>query len=509
MLITGIADLGTDMLKSGYARQLLLVCVISAPLLASVHAEAPEIAPASMPRIGTIDQRFQSYNIEMVEVTGGNFWKPYGVKPKTASDLYAYRPPIDLTNDRLRRLAAALAPAYLRVSGTWANATYFSDSDEAPLVPPVGFDGILTHRQWSGVIDFSEAVGARIVTSFATSGGTREADGAWTPEQARRLLAYTRSLGGSIAAAEFMNEPDLVSVDNKTKGYDPTAYGRDFRTFLMFVRQAAPEMMILGHGTIGTTETVSDMFAAAGPGIDAVSYHHYGAVSARCAGTQTPEAAVSDQWLSRTDRTFAFYRTIRDRFAPGKPIWLTETAEAACGGNPWASTFLDTFRYLDQLGRLAKAGVQVVIHNTLAASDYGLLDERTLTPRPNYWGALLWRRLMGTTVLDSGTQVRTSLHVYAHCLPAMPGGVTFLVINTDLGSSYALTLPIVSERYTLDAATLQDAVVRLNGHSLALEADDELPRIDGVTVRAGVINFAPATITFLTIPTAGNKACGS
>jgi hypothetical protein len=33
----------------------------------------------------------------------------------------------------------------------------------------------------------------------------------------------------------------------------------------------------------------------------------------------------------------------------------------------------------DQLRRLAKAGVQVVMHNTLAASDYGLLDETTLT----------------------------------------------------------------------------------------------------------------------------------
>lgn len=503
------------MLESGYARQLLLVCVISASLLASVHAEAPEITPASMPRVGTIDQRFQSYNVEMVEVTGGNFWKPYGKKPhgpledkpaRTASELYAYRPPIDLTNARLRGLAAALAPAYLRVSGTWANATYFSDSGPAPLAPPAGFDGILTRRQWSGVVDFSEAVGARIVTSFATSRGTREADGAWTPEQARRLLAYTRSLGCSIAAAEFTNEPDLGSID-KTKGYDATAYGRDFRTFLMLVKQAAPETIILGHGTIGTTATVSDLFAAAGPGIDAVSYHHYGAVSARCAGTQTPEAAVSDQWLSRTDQTLAFYRAIRDRFAPGKPIWVTETGEAACGGNPWAATFLDTFRYLDQLGRLAKAGVQVVAHNTLAASDYGLLDERTLTPRPNYWGALLWRRLMGTTVLDSGIAARASLHVYAHCLSAMPGGVTLLVINTDLGASYALTLPTTSERYTLDAATLQDAVVRLNGHSLALEANDELPRIDSVTVQAGVVKFAPATITFLTIPTAGNEAC--
>lgn len=62
------------------------------------------------------------------------------------------------------------------------------------------------------------------------------------------------------------------------------------------------------------------------------------------------------------------------------------------------SWFLDTFRYLDQAGRLAKQGVQVVAHNTLVASDYGLLDDNTLTPKPNWWGALLWRELMGTFV---------------------------------------------------------------------------------------------------------------
>ena len=504
------------MLEFGHARQLLLVCIISASPSASAHAEGPEITPANMPRIGTIDQRFQSYNVEMVEVTGGKFWNPYGEKPpgqlddrpaRTASDLYAYRPPIDLTNARLRGLAAALAPAYMRVSGTWANATYYLDSDDAPLAPPAGFDGTLTHRQWSGVIDFAKVVGARIVTSFAASRGTRDATGAWTGEQARRLLAYTRSLGGSIAAAEFMNEPDLASVHGKTKGYDATEFGRDFRTFLVLMKQTAPEMIILGHGTVGTNATVSDLFAAAGPGIGAVSYHYYGALSARCSGTQTPEAAVSDQWLSRSDQSLAFYRAIRDRFEPGKPIWVTETGEAACGGNPWASTFLDTFRYLDQLGRLAKAGVQVVMHNTLAASDYGLLDERTLAPRPNYWGALLWRRLMGITVLDPGMPVRAGLHVYAHCQRLTPGGVTLLVINTDLGSSQALTLPTASKRYTLDAAVLRDTVVRLNGNSLALKPDDELPRIDGAPADAGVVKFAPATITFLTISTAGNKVC--
>jgi hypothetical protein len=133
------------------------------------------------------------------------------------------------------------------------------------------------------------------------------------------------------------------------------------------------------------------------------------------AGTSAPEAALSEQWLAQTDQALTFHRTLRNQFEPGKPIWLTETADAACGGNRSSSTFLDTFRYLDQLGRLAKAGVQVVMHNTLAASDYGLLDETTLTPRPNYWGALLWRRLMGTTVLESGAPIEQGLHVYAHC----------------------------------------------------------------------------------------------
>ena len=79
-------------------------------------------------------------------------------------------------------------------------------------------------------------------------------------------------------------------------------------------------------------------------------------------------------------------------------MWITETADSACGGNPWASTFLDSFRFLDQLARMARQGVSAVFHNTLASSEYGLLDQNTFTPRPNYWAALLWRKLMGSTV---------------------------------------------------------------------------------------------------------------
>jgi hypothetical protein len=207
-------------------------------------------------------------------------------------------------------------------------------------------------------------------------------------------------------------------------------------------------------------------------------------------------------------RRSRFYRKLRDELEPGKPFWNTETADAACGGNPWGGTFLDTFRYLDQLGRLAKQDVRVVAHNTLVASDYGLLDAKTFAPKPSYWGALLWRRLMGTTVLESGVPIRAGLHVYAHCLRGAPGGVALLLLNTDETASSTLTVPVSAERYTLASATgaLQTKAVRLNGTELAL-ARDALPAMAGAPVAKGEMTFAPATITFLALRDAGNTAC--
>ena len=157
-------------------------------------AQAPTLAvdPSRLPRLGTIDARFQSYNVEMVEVTGGRFWKPYAGVSKSSDhgadnsgnipaggnpDLFAYREPIDLSNPRLRKLAAALGPAYMRVSGTWANSTYFAESDIAPSSPPGGFSAVLSRERWKGVIDFARAVNAEIVTSMAISAGARDAAG--------------------------------------------------------------------------------------------------------------------------------------------------------------------------------------------------------------------------------------------------------------------------------------------------------------------------------------------
>jgi len=149
-------------------------------------------------------------------------------------------PPVSLSDSRLRRLAAALGPAYVRVSGTWANAVYFHDSPgPAPSSGPAGFHGVLTRQQWAGVVEFAGAVDAELVTSFATSSGTPDEKGVVDLGSGWRLLACTKSADGQIAAAEFMNEPTYAAMGGAPEGYDAAAYGHDIAVFQRFLKQAA------------------------------------------------------------------------------------------------------------------------------------------------------------------------------------------------------------------------------------------------------------------------------
>lgn len=505
----------------------LALCTSTLPALA-------QLSPSTMPKVGTVDPRFQSYNIETVEVVGGRFWKPYGPKragtpigtdsaPGIDPALYEQRTPIDLYNPRLRKLASALGPAYVRVSGSWMNTVYFHDADTPPpTTPPTGFGGVLSRAQWHGVVDFLNATDSQLITSFSTGMGVRDANGVWQPAQAKAIIDYTHKLGGKIAGAEFMNEPTFTMAAGVPKSYDASAYGRDFAVFQPFFRKAAPEALLLGPGSVGEGIQLvpmkllpsTELLATLGPNpVDIFSYHFYGGISERCAvgpvggksGTK-PEAALTSDWLTRTTRVEAFYAGLRDKYAPGKPIWLTETGQTACGGDRWASTFLDTFRYLDQMGSLARAHVQVIMHNTLSASDYGLIDEKTLTPRPSYWAALLWHKTMGTTVLDPGPAPSTDLHLYSHCAVDQPGAVTLLALNLSRTKAQALTLPAAAKSYMLTSADLLNHTVQLNHHDLALTSSGDLPALTSIPMKEGKLALPATSVTFLTFA-ANNPAC--
>ena len=485
------------------------------------------IDPHALGTVARTEDRFQSYNVEMAEVIGARFWKPYAhmaagdraaaeIQVGSDPDLFEQRSPLDLGSHRLRALAAALGPAYMRVSGTWANSVYFQNDDAAPLAkPPEGFRGVLTRAQWRGVIEFAKAVDAKLVTSFTISSGVRDATGAWTPLEAQPLLDFTRSIGGEIFAAELFNEPNLPSVGAGPPHYDAAWFARDVAAFRAFMAAAAPGLRVVGPGDAGVGVvslpgplTPGTLLAAKPtPKFDVFSYHYYGAVSQRCApphspGAATQEQALSDAWLSRTDQVYDHHAALRDRFAPRAPTWITETAEAACGGDPWAATFADSFRYLDQMARLAKRGAGAIFHNTLAASEYGLIDQTTLDPRPNYWAALLWRRLMGPVVLDAGRE-RPHLHIYAQCLDRS-GGVSLLALNMS-GGAALLDVSGPTETYLLTPSS-DNAAALLNGRTLMLGANDRIPAL-APKRRQGRVILPPGSIGFIAVPKAENPNC--
>lgn len=465
-----------------------------------------------MKSIGKVDERFQSFNIEMCEIIGGDFWIPYNLidsvrktTNKKGIDALKWKiEPINLYEKKLRNLATALGPTYVRVSGTWANAIYFQNNDEPKLATePKGFKNILTRQQWKGVVDFCKTVDGKLVTSFPISDGMRDEKGVWKPTQVKSILDYTKQIGGEITAAEFFNEPSHASHGDAPKGYNGENFATEFALFQDFISKDSPNVKIIGPGSTGESILPSGLDLSIDkllsptpkPTFEVFTYHYYGTVSRRCAGGQKPENALSAEWLSRTEKGLDFYEKARDKFVPNAPIWLTETAESACGGNPWAAQYLDSFRYVEQLGRLAKRGVQVVMHNTLARSEYALLDHDTHNPRPNYWAALLWNKLMGTEVYDAPS-IEPGVDVFVHNLKGKKKGKTVLIVNTN-GKISSVLIPSTAKQYTITADELLTKKVKLNGAELRLN-NDEIPEISGRKIKKGTIELPAHSIMFLT-----------
>ena len=502
-----------------------LASVASGSLIAASPAAPVQVNAGTLPLVRTMDDRFQSFQIGFSHLTGGETWKSFdamGGKPgASVADVRESRNPTDLTNRRLRNLTKALAPFYLRYSGTTANNVYFQDNDD-PVAhqPPKGFKVVLTRKRWQEALEFARDVDAKVVTSFTISEGVRDGSHNWTPKMAIPWMAYTRSLGHSIYAAELYNEPNAPEYPELPKGYGAEQFARDQATFRAAMAQAAPEMKLAGPGnaTLGIPgmENVMEptpeayMNANPAPKFDIMSYHFYPVISQRCAAADGPTSITADkafdkEFLARPDKRLQSMKALRDRYAPGAPIWLTETGGAACGGLQWQQKFLDAFRYLDTGARLAKGGLDAIFTHALISGSNGVIDEKTFQPNASYWGAVLWRRLMGTRILDAGPN-QQGLHLYAHCQRGTPGGVTLLAINMKkTHERLAVTGP--ADVYALTSPDLQSTTVLLNGRRLAVRPDDTLPAMNPVRAKGGQVTLTPTSIAFITLPQARNPGC--
>lgn len=490
----------------------------------------------ALPKLRDMDERLVSYNVEMTEVTGGTFWKAYtqaqvdGTEPfepiKDVSDLgnlQQWYDPIDLYNPRLRQMAKELGTAWVRVSGTWANKTYYDFDGHCNGKVPDGFQNLLTKDQWIGVLEFVKSIDGKLLVSVANCPGIHTAEEPWNPEQTKLLFDFSKEYGVPIAAAEFTNEPNAVEMSGLPVGYTVAQFNRDHDLFVNYIHEHYPETMIVGPCTVGgdfnifadavdTTAkepvpsnvsgsmlTTDDLLGACEQKVDTFSYHYYNGISERGAlmgGHWSVDQALTEKYLAVAGISARFYVPYRDKYSKGRQMWVTESGDAGAGGNTWASTYIDVIRTLNELGEFSTITDGIIFHNTLASSDYGYLAHSVFTPRPNYFAVLLWKKLMGTAVYDTGIANSEGAHVYAHSRKDGKDGVVYLIINNSAETT-TVNLPKDAERYTLSGnGKLRSREMCLNGTPLVLGENDTLPEMNPAAQAAGEVELAPGTCTF-------------
>ncbi len=503
-----------------------------------------KLAPDTLQALHEVNPMLVSYNVEFAEVTGGTFWKAYtpeqiaGTEPFIVEatgegitamykDLMQVYPPIDLYNEKVRKLAKDLGPAWCRVSGTWATKTYYDFDGTTNGVVPEGYLNVLTKEQWIGVLEFVKAVGAKLLVSVSNCPGLHTAEEPWHPAEAEKLFSFSKEYGVPIDAAEFTNEPNMMEETGFPKGYTAAHYRRDHDLFFDWLDANYPEVIKVGPSTtggdnvvfgkpeqqaggieqlVGDTVGCDDLIGGTKTKLDVFSYHYYNGISDRLAsvmpnGHWQPEEATSEPYLDTAMNFCRTYIPFRDKYVPGAEMWVTESGDAGGGGDTWASTYLDVIRTLNELGGFAALTNGVIFHNTLASSDYGYLARQVFDPRPNYFAVLLWNRLMGTTAYDAAIPVQEGAHVYVHSRKDGKEGKVYLIINNSRTETTTVELPKDAQRYTLEGqdGNIRATVMTLNGNPLVLGENYALPEMNPVTQPAGTLELAPCTCTFLVI----------
>lgn len=162
-----------------------------------------------------------------------------------------------------------LGPVWVRTSGTWATKTYYDFDGHTGGTAPEGFQNVLTREQWEGVLDFVKAVDGRLLISVGNCVGNHKPDGSWDPAQARLLLDFSREYGVPVAAAEFMNEPNLLGMSGAPEGCTLEQLCRDQDAFFRMLKEDYPEVLLVGPSATcdpvgGMDETTSKWLESLG-----------------------------------------------------------------------------------------------------------------------------------------------------------------------------------------------------------------------------------------------------
>ena len=386
---------------------------------------------------------------------------------------------INFTNPNLVLAAGALRPSTLRFGGSGNDNLHYvlSPGRECPVPPSTECSyvtpGCLNATHWDNLYDFATASGADVL--FGVSFGLEEAcrEGAayvWNvSSNAAELLSYLVAAGQSVWGFELGNEVNNNggAPCNLTAAQQAAA----LRAFAGVARAALPDAALVGPDTgyLGWQAWLEAYLPLAAPlGLRAVTHHVYAGV----ARDTFADAAT----LDASAPEIAWYVDAVRALAPGAQVWAGEDGpvgagdDGTCCGDATAvcGEYASALWYADDMATRAARGFAQYQRQDFFGGAYGLTNSASgggmalapsdpLVLRPDYWVQFLWKRALGTLVLNATSSNAQLVRAYAFTGPppspfAAPecggndgesgsGALQLLLINLNNASDVLVELP--------------------------------------------------------------------
>ncbi|KAK8334907.1 hypothetical protein V6Z11_A09G018900 [Gossypium hirsutum] len=248
--------------------------------------------------------------------------------------------------------------------------------------------------------------------------------GDWKSQNARDFMKYTISKGYKVDSYEFGNQ---LSGAGMGASVEAKQYEKDIVVLKNLVKELHPDPKtqpkVLGPSGYYDEKWFNSFLEVSGHDVvDGATHHIY-----NLGPGDDPNMITKIQdpsYLNQVAQTYKGVLNIVNKFKPQSGAWVSKSGGALHGGaKDLSPTFADGFWYLDQLGMASTYNHKVFCRQTLI----------------DYNGALLWHRLMGSTVLAVTQESNPNLRVYAHCAKKKPG-ISTIFINLSKDSSFNVTL---------------------------------------------------------------------
>ncbi|GLT27586.1 hypothetical protein SLA2020_025730 [Shorea laevis] len=512
----------------GFSKKLYFTLIISSLLTLSV-AEDLKIYIKGATSIASTDDDFVCVTLDWWPSNKCNYnqcvWRTAGLFN------------LDLNNTILANAIKAFGSLRIRIGGSLQDQLVYKVGNNIKKCPHFkrtdkglfGFSrGCLTMKRWDELISLFNRTGVVLTFGLNALYGRKESKtskglwvGDWNPRNARDLMAYTAEKGYKIDGYELGNELCGSGVSARV---DVEQYGKDMIALKKLIQEIYPDPehqpKVMGPGGFFDEKWFTKFLEVTGPDVvDGLTHHIYNLGAGD--DSHLIDKIQDPFYLSQIAQTYNDLERVITEFGPWAEAWVGESGGSwNSGGKDVSSTFADGFWYLDQLGMTSTFNHKVFCRQALVGGNYALLDSPTFIPKPDYYGALLWHRLMGRVVLSTTHQGSPYLRVYSHCAKRKPG-ITLIFINLEKWKSFNISLfndenlymnvkspdadfkgykPREEYHLTPEDGNIQSDVMLLNGTPLKLTESLDIPQMEPKHVDASApITVAPQSIVYVTV----------